>query len=145
MGQREITDIELNEGSMGVDEDVHYDINCLPVEKIGTYRKGSLVIVPNVVAYFRKCTCGYYKERDQVWRQSCVTLPTDGVSIHRPTCSFIMTWRKGFKRIDGEQRTCYTYQHACTCRYTRQPNTALRALDEVGKFLVYMYTTPNFF
>lgn len=141
MGQREITDIELNEGSMGVDEDEHYDINCIPVRKFGTYRRGSLVIDPNVLVYFRKCKCGRHYGCDQVleqFRTNGVPLPTDGVSVHRPFCSFDLTKREYFGKVNGEQRTYYIYKHACICRYPLNPNTALRALDEGGKFLVYI-------
>lgn len=64
MGYCEIIDIELNEGSIGVDEDVYYGMNCILVKKNCIYRKGFLVIDFNVVGYFRKCKCGCYKGCD---------------------------------------------------------------------------------
>lgn len=144
MGQREITDIELNEGSMGVDEDVHYDINCIPVKKIGTYRTGSLVIDPNVLVYFRKCKCGRHQGCDQAleqFRTNGVPLPTDGVSVHRPGCSFERTIRAHFEKdsVEGIQRKYYIYHHACTCRYTVKPKTAHHKRSDWGKILLFMY------
>lgn len=144
MGQREITDIELNKGSTGVEGDVHYDTKCIPVKKIGAYSKGLLVIDPNVVGYFRKCKCGRHKGCDQVleqFRTTGVSLPTDGVSIHRPGCSFELTIKDHFEKdsVEGIQRKYYIYHHACTCRYTVQPKTAHHMRSDVGKILLYMY------
>lgn len=139
MGQREITDIELNEGSMGVDEDVHYDINCIPVKKIGTYRTGSLVIDPNVVYYFRQCKCGRHQGCDQAleqFRTNGIPLPTDGVSVHRPGCSFERTITAHFEKdsVEGIQRKYYIYHHACTCRYTVKPKTAHHKRSDWDRF-----------
>lgn len=62
MSQREITDSELINGSMGVHGDIHDNkTNCKPILKRAWYSEGSYPVC-EVLAYFRYCNCGNYNQ-----------------------------------------------------------------------------------
>lgn len=142
MSRRDITDIELIQGSKGIQEDEHDSKNCDPVIEPGYYMRDNHNY-SDVVFHLRYCKCTSYNHktcRDNLknFRETSVILPTDGISMHRLDCIYEL---KKLKRHDwegNERRTRYKYVYTCTCRYPLNPKTARHDPNDRGEFLVYI-------
>lgn len=144
MSQREITDSELINGSMGVHGDIHDNkTNCKPILKRAWYSEGSYPVC-EVLAYFRYCNCGNYNRAEcerilKKFQTTGVRLPTKGLTIHRLGCSYKLTPIPTFYFRNNIQKTEYIYEHNCICMYTDRPRTAFCDPTNRGEFVVYMY------
>lgn len=140
MTQSEITDVELEWISKGVQRDTHFQEDCDPQIVTGTYFRDNQ-IVSSVQCHFRYCKCGRYnkaacdKVLENFWRTS-VPLPTDGIFIHRPACRYDLMKVKSHCKIGDQQLDVYTYVYKCICRYTLNPSTAFHDSTDRRELLV---------
>ena len=116
MDSNDITDIELNNCSKGVDEEIHYSNKCSPImqTRIFTRRGGSIC---SVVVFFRNCHCEKYdaNECSRLLEQSTIQLPTDGLDIHRDGAGCYYAENT---EIDSRPRRIYIYRCQCFCKYS---------------------------
>lgn len=142
MSRRDITDFELEEGSIGVEGDIHYTRTCNPIVEVGYYMRGNHTN-SDVVFHFRNCRCESYDQETcyhnlEKFRRTWVPLPTDGIFIHRLDCIYELKKLKRHYWEDNKRKKCYKYVYNCTCRYTLNPRTARHDPNDRGEFLVYM-------
>lgn len=118
----EITDFDLENGSSGVEGEDHYSTECIPIDRIGIYIRRSEEI-GRVVGFFRHCQCGKYSKQEcksllRKFETSTVPLPSDGLDIHRKGagCNYTCDPLPRIEKVDGVQRTVYTYILHCSCK-----------------------------
>lgn len=118
----EITDFDLENGSKGVEGEEHYSTECVPLNRIGVYFRRS-VDNGRIVCFFRDCRCGKYSKQEcktllRKFETSMVPLPSDGLDIHRKGagCYYTCDPRPRMEKVDGVQRTVYTYILHCSCK-----------------------------
>lgn len=118
----EITDLDLENGSKGVEGEDHYSTECLPKKKTCRYIRESIDI-GKVVGFFRNCQCGKYSEQEgknllRNFETSVIHLPSDGLDIHRDGRGCYYTYdplpRK--EKVYGVQKTVYAYIMHCSCK-----------------------------
>ena len=117
MTSNDITNFDLENGSKGVDEEIHYSKFCCPKMKIGTYYEGKKEI-GSMKFFFRNCLCGKFDQNKclKVLEQfsSYIPLPTDGVDIHRDgeECYY----DDPILQFDNNSRRIYIYRCHCFCK-----------------------------
>lgn len=128
----EITDFDLENGSNGVEGEDHYSTECIPQERIGRLIRGS-VDIGRIVCFFRDCRCGRYSDQEcknllRKFETSSVPLPSPGLDIHRKGagCYYTHEPRLRMERVDGVQRTVYTYTLYCYCKKLSRTTSAYR-------------------
>lgn len=121
----DISDFDLIEGSKGVEGEDHYSTECVPEKQIRRFNKASNFI-GMIVGFFRYCRCGKYNEQEckSLMRKSTITLPSDGIDIHRDGagCYYSCDTNPKFVRVNGVQKNLYTYKLHCFCK--NRPMTA---------------------
>lgn len=118
MTSNDITDSKLENGSAGVDEEIHYSKSCCPKMETGNYRSGGIPI-GRVRGFFRNCLCGKFDKNKcsavlQQFYSSGIPLPTDGVDIHRDgeECYY----DDPILQFDNNSRRIYIYSCHCSCK-----------------------------
>lgn len=114
MASNDIEDIELNKGSLGVNEEIHYSNKCCPIMKTGIFNRQGIPIC-SVVGFFRNCHCGEFDANkcSRLMNQSRIRLPTDGLDIHRDGAGCYYTENI---EIDQDVRI-YIYRCTCFCKH----------------------------
>jgi hypothetical protein len=121
----DITDVDLVDGSKGVEAEEHFSSRCKPLMEYGIYMRGFRNI-GKVVAYFRYCECEFeesdsdkteYKTVLEQFRTSGIPLPTNGVDIHRNNkCSYCVNQREKTDLETGRKKTVYLFHLKCFCK-----------------------------
>lgn len=118
MGSNDITGVELDELSWGINDDKHHGFQCCPKRVTGVlYRNGMKSI--KVVVFFRDCKCNPDVQRmcENALRQfysTGISLPYEGVDIHSydGQCQF----RQPKTRNAIEEQRDITYICECYCK-----------------------------
>lgn len=118
MTSNDIEDFDLENGSKGVDEEIHYSKSCCPKMETGNYRSGGIYI-GKIKIFFRNCLCGKFDKNKytavlEQFHSSSVPLPTDGLDIHRSGTNCY--YNAPVTKIDSNSQMVYIFRCHCECK-----------------------------